>query len=129
MIGFCSVEGCEAKHYARGFCHRCYERGRLQRDPEYRSKKNMASRRRHRELRIQVIAALGGTVCNDCGATERPTKNGRSYLEVDHVNGGGREHRESTNYLKILRDVLAHPTEFQILCKPCNIAKAANAPR
>lgn len=32
----CSIEGCEAKHQAKGFCHKHYQRFRINGDPLYR---------------------------------------------------------------------------------------------
>jgi hypothetical protein len=82
------------------------------------------ARSAYRRLQVAAIALLGGPVCKLCGATEQPTKDGRTYLEIDHVNGGGAEHRQRASGQTVLRYVLKHPDEFQVLCGPCNIAKA-----
>lgn len=59
-------------------------------------------------------------VCLDCGATEN--------LTIDHVFGGGREHRRrlglrwgSDFYAWLYRNNF--PEGFQTMCNPCNLSK------
>jgi hypothetical protein len=115
----CSVEGCGRKHRACGYCMTCYQRTRYQTDPQYREHKKAAYRHWHQQLRAKVIAFLGGPVCRRCGAVE--------CLEIDHVNDNGAEHRRAARTPTVLRYVLTHPDEFQILCQSCNRAKASLA--
>ncbi len=44
--------------------------------------------RRHKATRDRVYQAYGGYTCACCGETEQ------SFLSIDHINGGGTEHRK-----------------------------------
>jgi hypothetical protein len=74
----------------------------------------------HRSLRDRVFAKLGAR-CRACGydVDERA-------LAIDHVHGGGRDHRRnlvsSTIFMKaVLED---ESGSFQVLCCNCNMIKA-----
>jgi hypothetical protein len=82
-----------------------------------------AWQRAYREsIRVQVFDHYGWT-CACCGTAERPS--------IDHVNGGGREHREEVlgdpiaNTYVFYRWLIANgfPEGFQTLCRPCNASK------
>ena len=79
------------------------------------------NRERHQKLRTEVLSHYGGSPpkCVCCGeATEK-------FLSIDHVNGGGREHRRrmraSSIYEGLRKEGL--PGGFQVLCYNCNCAK------
>jgi hypothetical protein len=81
---------------------------------------------KHASLRARVLAAYGG-VCACCGEQEEV------FLTVDHVNGGGAEHRRSLTKGRkgsggttlVYRSICdqGFPPDFQILCFNCNYAK------
>ena len=90
-------------------CERCSTRKRLRNKTEYSF------------IRKTILARYGGT-CRCCGESEP------KFLSVDHIDGGGRKHRESTSgtggtvfYRWIVRN--GFPTYLQILCHNCNMAK------
>jgi hypothetical protein len=68
-------------------------------------------------LRDRAIELLGGPVCSGCGHTDA------RVLTIDHREGGGTEHRRKVGPYKILRDVVAHPEKYQVLCWNCQFLK------
>lgn len=75
------------------------------------------------DLRAEVIAAYGGhCACPGCHVHHA------ELLTIDHVNGGGNEHRRSIGrgskdfYRWLKRN--GYPAEFQALCGSCNLAKS-----
>jgi hypothetical protein len=100
-------------------------------DPEYRAKlrdnsntvdKDKASeskKRRHRELREAVLVLYGYT-CTCCGESRR------EFLSIEHINGGGTQHRKSMDCQKIYRQLLAEEKplpDYTLLCHNCNQAR------
>lgn len=71
-----------------------------------------------RKVREQAITAYGGK-CECCGEDRY------EFLVIDHIDGGGRQHRQSINsYIyKWLRDE-GYPAGFRVLCHNCNCAFA-----
>ena len=70
------------------------------------------------ELKEKVFDALG-RVCSCCGESEP------AFLTLDHVGGGGKEHRKKlSKYNALYRDVLASVDsgKYRILCMNCNWA-------
>lgn len=77
---------------------------------------NEARRSQNRNERDACIQAYGGA-CACCGETWL------DYLCIDHVDGGGREHRSTvSNVYRDLR-VRGYPAGYQVLCANCNMAK------
>lgn len=80
------------------------------------SKKAEAIRRR----RIRTINQYGGA-CKCCGESNY------AFLEFDHINGNGRQHRIELNRAgtKLIRWIIRHnyPDSIQLLCSNCNRAK------
>lgn len=74
--------------------------------------------RRVRDKQI-VVEAYGG-VCACCQESHI------EFLEMDHINGGGREHRRTanpgSNFWRWVRDA-GFPDYLQLLCANCNKAK------
>lgn len=69
----------------------------------------------------QVIDGYGGK-CSCCGEIEK------TFLAIDHINGGGNEHRKQIKKLSsssFYRWLISQnfPNEFQILCHNCNMSK------
>lgn len=75
-----------------------------------------------RNLRAEVLEVMGNK-CARCGFADWRA------LQIDHVNGGGTEHRKTNRahpvtYLREVREaVLAESKEFQLLCANCNWIK------
>jgi hypothetical protein len=84
--------------------------------PHQREKANA----KRRERRAEIISHLGGK-CIRCGF------NDSRALQVDHVNGGGRQEYVhggyNTNSVKYLKKIMASPDEYQLLCANCNWIK------
>lgn len=72
-----------------------------------------------KKLREEVLAAYGHK-CDCCG------ENRSEFLAVDHVNGGGNEHRRQigTGGGKLWRVVRKEgfPDKYRILCHNCNMS-------
>ncbi len=61
--------------------------------------------------------------CVDCGETKI------CLLELDHKNGGGRQHRIAAKYSNSKQWLVAHPEEahlFEVRCIMCHAIKTAN---
>lgn len=86
------------------------------------------ARKRHAENRRQALDAYGGE-CSCCGETQD------AFLAIDHIDGGGNEHRRSlsstgrmvgsSNFYAWLRRS-NFPPGFTVLCHNCNFAKSHN---
>ena len=78
---------------------------------------NQAFKRMVRNLRLEVINKLGGK-CIKCGF------NDTRALQLDHINGGGRQEllRCGTHYA-MFKKILENPEGHQILCANCNWIK------
>lgn len=81
------------------------------------------SRQSRRKLKTEVFLHYGGKcICCDEG--------NQSFLSIDHVNGGGKEHRNSLGgssthiYYWLKRN--GYPDAFQLLCHNCNHARFLN---
>ena len=83
--------------------------------------------RKYREanwkLKLQLIDAYGGR-CVCCGINEP------RFLSIDHVNGGGYQHRQALrnkgkggSFYKWLRDQGFPQDGFALLCYNCNLSK------
>jgi hypothetical protein len=81
-----------------------------------------AGRKTLAKLREEVIQAYGGPRCMCCGETER------AFLCIDHVNGGGYQHRKEIGTGSFYRWLRKNgfPTGFQVLCFNCNMGKLLN---
>lgn len=82
-----------------------------------REKRLMNQKRYKQRERLKVIIALGEK-CECCGETNY------EFLQVDHINGGGRKHRIATNQ-DVYRDIIKQgipKDKFRILCANCNFS-------
>lgn len=123
----------QTKSGLRSHCKECchkyqinyYQRTRQER---IRSTKNWRKDNRSRaldcmkkrriEIKLQLIQGYGGK-CSCCGETEV------AFLTLEHLNGGGREHRRGTGSLSVYREIIKNnfPHEYTVLCMNCNFAK------
>lgn len=114
-------------------CNTDYGKARLLRDPERErsitraadkrrrrenpGKANAKARRLTRKIQDEVFSHYGA-VCACCGTPYN--------LSIDHVNGGGTEHRKqfgSNNGFYYWLKRSGWPEGFQTLCLPCNTSK------
>jgi hypothetical protein len=117
----------ERNAYQRDYYARNKERfQKYYRDRECTEERREYQRKHRKEyarrLKNQVLEAYG-SCCVCCGETNP------GFLSIDHVNGGGREHRRSVGggvmlYLDIIRR--GFPAEFQIQCFNCNLGRNLN---
>lgn len=86
--------------------------------PEQKAEKIVKNRERRQRLRIAAIEHYGGK-CSCCGETEP------LFLCIDHINGGGNQHRKTLTTNSIGEWLFTHdyPKDFQVLCHNCNMAK------
>ena len=84
------------------------------------------SRERNRLSRLTVLKFYSSEIphCACCGEKEI------KFLSIDHINGGGSQHRRSMGMKKGKGGNINHwiiknnfPTGFQVLCHNCNMAK------
>jgi hypothetical protein len=75
--------------------------------------------KRYRAWRAKLLAQYG-PMCVGCGNTDTWA------LTLDHVNGGGNEHRNRRGHtISVYIDACRENdrTKYQILCWNCNLAK------
>jgi hypothetical protein len=74
----------------------------------------------YRRKRKKLVLEHYGNKCSCCGETRW------EFLCVDHINGGGRKHRESLGGggARLYDWLIRHkfPKEFRLLCSNCNEA-------
>jgi len=76
------------------------------------------NRQYHRHLKDQVIDAYGGK-CKCCGDDHR------EFLSIDHINGGGNQHRKrlkGNHFYELLKKENYPKEEYQLLCMNCNFS-------
>lgn len=82
------------------------------------------SKKYRAKIREAVFQAYGGHICACCGETEP------AFLCIDHINGGGNEHRKelgrSGYSFYVWLQLSGFPPGFQVLCHNCNIGKHIN---
>lgn len=79
---------------------------------------NAKGRKRTRQRRLGVLSHYGGK-CACCGETTF------EFLAIDHINGGGGEHRRKIGKSETVKWLIKnnYPEGFQVLCHNCNLAK------
>ena len=85
----------------------------------HREQRNAESRRRSQREKQEAINHYGGK-CLCCGEKELV------FLGIDHIDGGGRAHREQLgggNRIYRWLKQNGYPSGFQTLCHNCNFAK------
>lgn len=78
-----------------------------------------ASNDRYRlQVRMAALAFYGGS-CACCGETEP------KFLAIDHIGGGGTQHRRTTKITEMARWLKQHqyPPGFRVVCHNCNLAR------
>ena len=78
------------------------------------------ARARTVKAKLEVMEAYG-SLCVCCGEKEM------AFLTIDHINGGGKEHRKlvgfGTRFYEWLKKNNYPKDKFQLLCMNCNFAK------
>jgi len=79
------------------------------------------AKNRSRNIRLEVIYyySNGEMKCNDCGVDYI------EFLEIDHINNNGREHKRNENITNMYQYLKRnnYPNGYQVLCSNCNIKK------
>jgi hypothetical protein len=136
-IGPCDACGQEKRIKARDRCDNCYAKwrraqpgrcaycgGPLDGEAGPTHDRCLAQRREIWHTYRDRIFDAYGALCACCG------EDCRVMLTIDHVNGGGNDHRRSLgggNRREILQIINAgFPPDYQILCYNCNFARAKN---
>lgn len=89
-----------------------------------KAKTKVTSKERRKQLKEEVIREYGG-VCVCCG------DNHIEFMTIDHINGGGRQHRKEINcgggwnFYAWLKKNLYPKDEYRLLCFNCNSALGA----
>ena len=81
-------------------------------------KKNKIKYYNSQKLKIFNHYSNGKICCNCCGENEI------GFLSLDHINGGGNEHRRKVGkryYTWVIEN--NYPEGYQVLCYNCNLAK------
>ena len=107
------------KTYREGIVPKCktccnnYER--IRKRTWYKSKNIEVQKSFKRRRKLQLIRAYGGK-CTCCGETHF------ELLQIDHVNGGGRQHRKRlTIHMSAHLRKLGYPKKgYRLLCSNCN---------
>lgn len=107
---------------SKGLCVECGKMAQGWRCDECSARHNRQKQRREAKLRKDVIQRYGGK-CHCCEETEY------RFLTIDHIDGGGTEHRKKVGqgykfYLWLRNH--SYPEGFQILCWNCNCARYYN---
>lgn len=109
--------------YSMGLCQLCYHQKYYQDNRDtIRDQHRVWNEKnpdfwidRNRHNRMEVLLSYGGE-CACCGETRY------EFLEIDHINKNGKEHREEMRGAKIHNWLIAHgyPEGFRVLCSNCN---------
>ncbi len=120
LPGTCSRTDCSRlSEPGRKSCAECRIR---EEGYEARSKDKIAwnARQARRRYRVRVFEAYGGVLCSCCGEDRY------EFLTMDHVDGGGAEHRRQDKRAKgdLYRWLTNNgfPPGFRVLCMNCNFA-------
>jgi len=103
-------------------CEKCYSIHKTSRDRN-KPKRNQIAKEWRERVREEALTAYGGK-CNCCGETEP------LFLEIDHISGGGSQHRKTVPggiaFYRWLKERGYPKDQFQILCRNCNFGKYRN---
>ena len=89
--------------------------------PEYRVQQSANQRASYIRLRTRLFE-MYGNICKCCGETQR------EFMELDHVNGGGKKHLTETSPITVYRQIikLGKSPLYQLLCANCNRGRQRN---
>ena len=104
-------------------CKQC--RSDKEKNPERRAVRAEITRRSNAKLKNEIFEhySNGLMKCSCCGESQP------KFLTLDHIGGGGREHREQLGSpAMVYRDLRTRnfPPGFRILCYNCNCGRSQN---
>jgi hypothetical protein len=115
-------EVCKLRHY------KWINDLRLNHPDKYRARIDKANKHTKQillEIKSKCFTMLGNKCCK-CGFSDIRA------LQINHINGNGRKHRNSVNsvtfYRSIIKSLNENKHEFQILCANCNWIKRVEIP-
>lgn len=111
------------RRVARGMCANCGVRPPREGMSQCQECKDAQRERmtKQRALDKEVVLAWYGGRCACCG------ENNLKFLTMDHVDGGGHQHRKTgIGYIYSYLISQFMPSGFQILCYNCNCGRAMN---
>lgn len=126
-LGLCPHCGKHPPVEGREFCRTCLDIYSKWQRAYYKSNPQSckaSSKKLRQALRMAVLAAYGGT-CECCGTSVQ------DFLTIDHIQGGGRQHKIALGISKgmaFYRWLIKSnfPPEFRVLCWNCNRAAYLN---
>jgi hypothetical protein len=103
-------------------CHKCYSKLNSKRYSPNKERRDIYAKKYRNSKRIQAMNLISNNniICNNCGC------NNINILEINHINGGGREERRVNNYrcsihfYKAIINGTRSIDDLNILCKICN---------
>ena len=95
------------------------KQGLIAQPPNTETRRHQAflAKLRHHNLRLEVLKAYGAW-CACC------SENTSQFLAIDHINGRGRQHRQTSagaNFYRWLKEQ-GFPLGYRVLCHNCNMA-------
>jgi len=114
-----------ARRRKQGLCWTCGERPLPGRPRCFKCMRRatLSARKLVRKLKLEVMAHYGGALCSCC------KEETLAFLTMDHVNGGGAQHRKAdSSATRIYRWLKKHdyPEGFRVLCMNCNWGARGN---
>lgn len=81
-------------------------------------KQNLKTRTFRANCRIRILQMYGGK-CSTCGEPDG------TVLQLDHIHGGGTQHRREVHSPGVIRDALLaeNSSKYQLLCANCHVRK------
>lgn len=103
-------------HANKSECKPCSSNRVLEWKRGNKERVNEQNRKRTYELRMAVIAKLGGS-CSECGNQDS------RVLQIDHIGGGGSVDRATKHRTTLWNEILNGKNGFQLLCANCHCIK------
>ena len=98
----------------------CKQCNRIYLSPRYRHRKSQRSRENRAKLRLEILTHYSPHHVPECTCCGEQTI---QFLVIDHVNGGGGQHRKKIHNTYTWIKKNNFPTGFQTLCYNCNVAR------
>lgn len=121
-----SLVGKERQRALQAIWGRANKDRRLEATRKYRKahpdRTKISANKSSEKLRAEILNHYGGK-CACCGFNDLTKKlHGKSFLNIDHIDGFGREHKREIGF-KNFYQWLKHqnfPEGFRVLCRGCN---------
>lgn len=110
------------KEYMRKYKHtEQYKEYKKKNIEKYKACIRAANIKKHKAVRLAVLTHYSGgkSKCACCG------EENIEFLQLDHINNDGAEHRKSTSHLYSWIIKNNFPEGFRILCANCNFSRGA----